>query len=420
MFNGFFKNKTIDLPTLNQHKILFFYNGLCGFPQNPHTLLLKKEKEIERKLMKMQINSEILKDSLDSVIKCVNNNNIYLPLRSLFIEITEDKVSIIGSDGNLSTIKTIRAEDNILKIVETSTILVPSLLFSNIIKKCEGTIDISSKRNILFIESGDNKYEINLSDISEYPAIDFTLHGAKLSINVKEFRDAAKNVLFAAATTDVDVIFSGVNIDYSGNIMKLIATDSYRVAYQEMEIKDSRNLNFNVSLYAKNLKEFIPEPKYMDGEVEMYVSDHKMNIVYSDTIIQSKLIDAPYKDVTKIFPEGFSKTLTIEKKELIDAIDRATVISADAFHRLRFEINQKEIKIISVKEEIGNSNVTIKTKNYVGDDLVLTVNHKFLKDALSVFNGEIQMKMNESIDRFVIIGKSNPKNKQLIAPQRSY
>ncbi|MGL5732941.1 MAG: DNA polymerase III subunit beta, partial [Metamycoplasmataceae bacterium] len=64
--------------------------------------------------------------------------------------------------------------------------------------------------------------------------------------------------------------------------------------------------------------------------------------------------------------------------------------------------------------------VIIKTKNIIGDDLIFTVNYKYLKEAIAVFEGEIQLKFNKGIERFVIIGKSNPKNKQLIAPQRSY
>ena len=368
--------------------------------------------------MKIQVNAKEIIKNLDEVNKCINSTNMLLPLRGILVDVLEDRISMIASDGTLSIIKTILPNEQVFKIEEPGRLLIPSLLFTNIIRKCDGNIEIFNKGNILFINNGTDKYEINLFDVSEYPAIDFTLMGVKLSINAKDFREAAKNVLFAASSSDVDIIFNGVNIDYSNNKMKLIATDSYRVAYQEMEVKDSRNLNFNVSIFAKNLKEFIPES--INEDVDLYVNEYKINLVYQDTVIQSKLIDAPYKDVSKIFPTGFSRTLTIEKKELIDAINKAIVISSDSFHRLRFEINQKEIKVISVKEEIGNSSVIIKTKNFIGDDLIITVNYKFLKDALSVFDGEIQIKFNEGIDRFVVIGTSNPSNKQLIAPQRSY
>lgn len=373
---------------------------------------------MKESIMKIQVNAKEFIKNLDEVSKCVNNNNIFLPLRGILLDILEDRITIIGSDGNLSIIKTIIKDEKFLKIEETGKLLIPSLLFTNVVRKCEDNIEIFNKGNILFISNGTDKYELNLFDASEFPLIDFTLQGVKLTINSKELRDAAKNVLFAASSSDVDIIFNGVNIDYSNNKMKLIATDSYRVAYEEMEIKDSRNINFNVSIFAKNLKEFIPES--INDNVDMFVNDYKINLIYQDTIIQSKLIDAPYKDVSKIFPESFSRTLTIEKKELIDAINKAIVISSDSFHRLRFEIDQKEIKIISIKEEIGNSSVVIKTKNFVGDDLIFTVNYKFLKEALSVFEGEIQLKFNNGIERFIIIGKSNPKNKQLIAPQRSY
>ncbi|MDK2819707.1 MAG: DNA polymerase III subunit beta [Mycoplasmataceae bacterium] len=368
--------------------------------------------------MKIKVNGKEFTKILEEISKCINMSNMFLPLRGFLIDVLEDRMTITGSDGNLSTIKTILQKENFLLIDEPGRILVPSSLLTNIIKKCDGMLEMNNSDNILFINSGKDKYEINLMEISEYPAIDFALLGIKLTINAKELREAAKNVLFAASSTDVDVIFNGVNIDYSDNKMKLIATDSYRVAYQEIDVVDSRNVNFNVSLFAKNLKEFIPE--FINGDVEMFVNEYKINLIFDNTIIQSKLIDAPYKDVSKIFPETFSKLLTIEKKELIDAINKAIVISSDSFHRLRFEIDQKEIKIISVREEIGNSVVTIENKSYSGEDFVLTVNYKYLKEALSVFEGEVKINFNNSIDRFVIVGKSNPKNKQLIAPQRSY
>ncbi len=394
------------------------YNGFGVYRRYPHTLLLKKEKERKESIMKIQVNAKEIIKNLDEVNKCINNNNMFLPLRGVLVEVLEDRISMITSDGTLSIVKSILPNDEVFKVQEPGRLLIPSLLFTNIIRKCEGNIEIFNKGNILFIKNGTDDYEINLFDVSEYPAIDFTLQGVKLSVNAKNLREAAKNVLFAASISDVDIIFNGVNINYDNNKMTLIATDSYRVAYQEMEVKDSRNVNFNVSIFAKNLKEFIPE--FINDDVDLFVNDYKINLVYQNTVIQSKLIDAPYKDVSKIFPTGFSKTLTIQKKELIDAINKAIVISSDAFCRLRFEINQKEIKVISVKEEIGNSSVVIPTKNFVGDDLVITVNYKFLKEALSVFDGEIQIKFNNGIDRFVIIGTSNPNNKQLIAPQRSY
>ncbi|MGL4252105.1 MAG: DNA polymerase III subunit beta [Metamycoplasmataceae bacterium] len=368
--------------------------------------------------MKIIVDAKEIIKSLDEVGKCINNANIFLPLRGILLEVIEDRMSLTGSDGNLSIIKTIHSKDNILKIEETGKLLIPSMLFANVIRKCYGNIEIFNKGNILFITNGADKYELNLFDVSEYPIIDFSLQGVKLTINAKQLRNAAKNVLFAASTSDVEVIFNGVNIDYSNNLMKLIATDSYRIAYEEIELNDSRGVSFNVSIFAKNLKEFIPDS--INDDVEMYVNDYKINLIYEDTIIQSKLIDAPYKDVSKVFPESFSRTLTIEKKELVEAINKAIVISSDTFNRLRFEIDQKEIKVISVKEEIGNSSVIIKTKNFVGDDLIFTVNYKFLKEAIAVFEGEIQLKFNNGIEKFVIIGKSNPKNKQLIAPQRSY
>ncbi|MGL5308791.1 MAG: hypothetical protein ACRC9F_01950, partial [Metamycoplasmataceae bacterium] len=174
--------------------------------------------------MKIIVDAKEIIKILDEVGKCVNNNNIFLPLRGILLEVMDDRVTIIGSDGNLSIIKTIHTNENILRIEETGKLLIPSMLFANVIRKCQGNIEIFNKGNILFITNGTDKYELNLFDSSEYPIIDFSLQGIKLTINAKRLRNAAKNVLFAASSSDVDIIFNGVNIDYSNNVMRLIAT----------------------------------------------------------------------------------------------------------------------------------------------------------------------------------------------------
>ncbi|MGL4343098.1 MAG: DNA polymerase III subunit beta [Metamycoplasmataceae bacterium] len=369
--------------------------------------------------MKIEFSKKTLLRDLEEINKAIDPANVFLPLRCFYFELQEDRMIIIGSNSNLSIKKEIlSSNEKEIKIEGIGKVLFPSSLFLNLIKKCENKITIEINSNLAIIKNDENIFEMNIQEANEYPLIDFNLYGKKITLNPSKLREAIKNVSFAAAINESEVIFNGVNICLDKNKLTFNATDSYRLASEFIEIEDSREISFNVSVYAKYLKDIVVS--YAEKMVDLYVNDFKINLVFENLIVQSKIIDSPYKNLEGVFPNSFSKKLIVDKKLFLDAVNKAVFVSSDSLNKLRFEISKQEIKIISSKDEVGRSEVIFKQFDFEGDSLIITLSYKYLKDALSVFEGPITLNFNNSIDKVVITGESNPNNKQLIAPQRTY
>ena len=368
--------------------------------------------------MKFSIDKKNLIKNLEDVYKSIDSNNIYVQLRNFYITILEKEIIIKGSNGYFSIENKIN-ENKRSSIEETGKLLIPASLFLSIVKKCDGLINFFTKNNLLIIQNVNDIYEINLLEDNDYPSIDFSLYGEKIIVNAKTLKDAIDNVIFATSQNNEEIILTGVNLKYENQKLYVSATDSYRLAQEIINIKDDRNISFDVTVTNKNIKNFIPGN--IDGDVTLYVNEHKINLIKDGTNFQSKIIDAPYKDLSNIFNIKYSKKLEINKTVLSNSINKAIITSNldTTFNKLNLLINKNKIEI-TTSDKIGRSSVTISNENfqYNGDEIFISLNFKYLKEAINVFNDKIYIHLLDS-QKPIMINSDKKENNQIISPMIS-
>ena len=365
--------------------------------------------------MEIKINKLILDNSLDLVSKGVDQNPFIPVMKGILIDAQDNKITLTGSNGEISIKNTIKVDLN-SAIITPGVALIELSMFRNIIKKMEDDIHIITDDKTMIIQSGNDKFTLNLYNKFDYPTIDFTIYGDLLKIKWHDLKEITKNVLFAASQNESSLILCCVNISAKDKKLKMLATDRHRYAEQILDIDD--NVNFNISLLSKNLKDLLSFE--FNNEINLYVSEHKVIFQVGDTIIQSKVVEQIYQDVSRIIPKEFENILTISKKEISTLLNKASVIITENYNKIKLLIKDKTLTISSSRDEIAN--VTLKTSNftYTGDELKLILNSKFLKDAISVFDDEINIYITKEPIRLVAKSKSNPNNIQLFTPLRGF
>lgn len=370
--------------------------------------------------MKFTIDKNVFVKSLDDVIKAIDSNNIYVHLRNFYIEVLDEMIVIKGSNGYFSIESKIENE-KILNIESVGSFLIPANLFSNVIKKCFGKIEIYSKNDVLYIKNNSDEYEINLINTNDYPSIDFSLYGNKIKINAAKLKNAINNVIFATSQTSEEIILSGVNFKYENGLLMITATDSFRLARETIKIQDDRNISFDVTITNKNIKNFIPTN--IENDIILYANEHKINLIHENTNFQSKIIDAPYKNVDQLFQVRFNKQLIIDKTILNNAISKATVISNSdsSYNKIYISISKEQIILSTISDEVGRTQVIIQGNDFefVSDENIdIVLNYKFLKEAINVFNDKISINLINS-KSLILIESDSSQNKQIISPMIS-
>src|SRR3989344_1119086 len=260
---------------------------------------------------------EILRDNFNnglSVAQRVVGRNLSLPIL--------DNVLIDANDGFLNITST-NLETTIKiwilsKIIKTGKALVPAkVLLSYISFLPNEKISIEAKDNNLFIDSQNSKTQIQGFNIDDYPIIpDFKQENC-LKINNEKFISGLLQVVDIASLSQSRPEISGVYFIFSQNNLKIVATDSFRLAEKSITLPVAVKKDFSFIMPQKPAKEIIGILEAKEGDLQICFSDNQVlldfpmkEVSHSQVQIISRLIEGEYPNYQDIIPTKFKTTAT--------------------------------------------------------------------------------------------------------------
>ena len=347
--------------------------------------------------MKFRCDGLELSEAISVVSKAISSKTTSQILEGIKMVCVNDKLILSATDLEMSVEKTIRAE------VETNgETVVPGRLFGEYIRKLTNEqIECElNERNQLRIAYTDSEGTLQCMEISEFPQLKEVEKSSFFEISKEDFKTLINNVYYAVAVDDSRPILKGVLIETEGNKIKAVAVDGCRLSISNKTLVNSTG-DFKIIIPGKNLNEIV---KMIDneGNIKVYVHSNNIMVDLVDTIVINRLIDGQFINYRQIVPKDFSTTVTINKEQLEDAIDRASVLSRiDKNNLVKFDIKEKNLMLTSTSE-IGNTkeNITVGVK---GEDLCISFNSKYFSDCLRVIdNAYVKMNLNSAIQPCVI------------------
>jgi len=347
--------------------------------------------------MKFRCDGLELSEAISVVSKAITNKTTSQILEGIKIVCGNDKLVLSATDLEISIEKTIRAE-----VQNGGETVVPGRLFGEYIKKLTNQqIECElNEKNQLRIVYTDSEGCLQCMEISEFPQIKELEKDNYFEISKEDFKTLINNVYYAVAQDDSRPILKGVLIETNENNIKAVAVDGCRLSISNKTLVSSTK-DFSIIIPGKNLNEIV---RMMDneGNIKVYVHSNNIMVDLGDTIVINRLIDGQFINYRQIVPKDFSTVVTINKEQLEDAIDRASVLSRiDKNNLVKFDIKEKNLMLTS-NSEIGNTkeNITVGVK---GNDLNISLNSKYFSDCLKVVNDAyVKISFNTQIQPCVV------------------
>lgn len=364
--------------------------------------------------MKFRCDGLELSEAIGVVSKAISNKTTSQILEGIKIVCENDKLILTATDLEMSVEKTIRAE-----VESTGETVVPGRLFGEYIRKLtDQQIECElNEKNQLRIAYTDSEGVLQCMEISEFPQIKEIEKENYFEIAKEDFKTLVNNVFYAVAQDDSRPILKGILFETNEKQIRAVAVDGCRLSIANKPLVSSTK-DFKIIVPGKNINEIV---KMMDGEgnIKVYVHSNNIMVDLGDTIVVNRLIDGQFINYKQIVPKDFATVVTINKSQLEDAIDRASVLSRiDKNNLVKFDIKEKNLMLTS-NSEIGNTkeNITVGVK---GNDLMISFNSKYFSDCLRVIdNPYIKLNLNSSILPCVITPCEGDDFVFLILPVRS-
>jgi DNA polymerase-3 subunit beta len=368
--------------------------------------------------MKFICEQEDLLKSINTAIKAVTSRST-LPILKGFLlksDREEGTVSLSSSDLELSI------ETKIKGIVEESgECVISAKIFSDIVRKiAPGSVIVTLGEND-YVDIKSGNYETHIQGVSseEFPKIENMEEGEELEIEKDLLAEIIKRTSFAASLEEARGIITGVLTELEKGKITMVALDGYRMAIRRAETKNETEKKFIISGRIINeIGKILSEQTDDDETVKIKVGEKRAVFRTKDTKVITRLLEGEFIKYKDIIPQDNKVKVNIKRKDLLDSIERASIIAREGKNSfIRMSMGDGFMTISSRAEE-GDTKETVEY-SIEGEGIEIGFNARYAADTLkAIQDEEILMEFNTGLSPCLVKPVEGESYEYLILPVR--
>jgi DNA polymerase III subunit beta len=363
--------------------------------------------------MKFKCEKSSLQEAISIAQKAVTGKSTMALLEGIYIKAEGNEITLVGSDADLSI------ETKFDGIVEQSgRIVVDSKLIGEIIRKLPNDeVEITSiDNNAIEIHCQKSTFNLIHMNAEDYPSLPKISENMIFTTPQSILKNMIKSTIFAIAQDETRPILTGVLFEVRDKNLNLVALDGYRLALRK-EAMDSESTISSV-IPGKTLSEV---GKILEDTEEIanitFTTNHILFNLGKTKVI-SRLLEGEFIKYNSIIPEEYNLTVTAKRSELLNCIERASLMAKEGNTNLiKFDI-QEENLIITSNSQLGKVREELSII-LQGQPLQIAFNSKYLIDVLKIMEEEeIVMEFSSSVTPCVVKNKDTDNCTYLVLPVR--
>jgi len=343
--------------------------------------------------MKFICLQENLKRGLN-IVGHVTSKNINLPiLNNILIKAEEGNIEFISTNLEIGITHQVRG-----KIESDGQFTIDSKLIGEYVNLLNGGEKVKAevKDNELKIECGNYKTRIKGESSKEFPLIPTVPRLGYYSCKSGELKKALNSVIFSVSNSENRIELTGVLFSFGSNKLSLAATDSYRLAERELNIKTNEiSGDQKIIIPAKTIQELLRVLNNLENselgeeqELRFYLAENQILFTVDSVELISRLINGHYPDYKQIIPTKTQTEIIVERVELVRAVKAAALFSKTGINDITILLSKEKMIISSFSGASGESQIELDAEIKGGDNEI-TINYRYLLDGLNNIEGEM-------------------------------
>jgi DNA polymerase-3 subunit beta len=363
--------------------------------------------------MKLQVTQENLSKALSTVARVANTRNTLPILGNVLLKTVDNRLSVAATNLDIAITHYIGS-----KVSEEGAITVPARLMQDFVSSLpSGVIDLELDENKLHITTDQYKSTINGVSAEDFPVMPAITGGTSWQIPTSVLKKGLQQTVLAASTDEARPVLTGVFLhSFDGNL-HMVATDSYRLAEKTLQKSKSDTSLLVPGSALQDMLRILG-----DNEDQVMITHDEQQVLFQvgEVELVSRLIEGAYPDYRKLIPKSFEVSATLSKADFTNITKVSSLFARESAGSVTIKIDEaaKQVSIRSVASQLGE-NTASATAEVTGSGEV-TLNSRYLLDALHVFNGDkITFSFNGKLDPCLLTEPSAKGYKHIIMPLRS-
>ena len=376
--------------------------------------------------MKFTVNRNLFLDNLNNVMHAISSRATIPILSGIKLNLTETELLLTGSDTDISIEIKIPVSDD-LTVDSTGSVVLPARFFSEIIRRLPGkefSLEVKESFQTQII-SENSEFTINGLDANNYPRLPEIPDESSFVISGKTFREIINETQFAVATQESRLVLTGVHFTFSPDKIHAVATDSHRLSSRALTLENGPQTKTDLIIPGKSLLELARIIGETDPEIKVCPGENQVLFEIGNILFYSRLLEGSYPDTERLIPTDSTTTVEFDLMELSSALDRASLLTHAGRNNvvdLTLDTKKQSAKLSGESAEIGNVEEDVNFKKLEGENLKISFNPDYLRDALKAsVTDSVIMDFTQPLRPFTVNpDKTDIDFVQLITPVRTF
>jgi DNA polymerase-3 subunit beta len=227
-------------------------------------------------------------------------------------------------------------------------------------------------------------------------------------------------VVKASSNDEARPLLTGVLFTSNEGALRLVATDSYRLAVRDIPGVQAVNTDKDLLVPSKALVELqrAASSLALDAQIGVVLTDSEIYFIAGSSSIGSRLIDGNYPDYRQLIPTAYPNQLRVAKDTLLTSLKRAKLLASDATSSVRLSMKGNGVDITTQSHDKGEVTDNVDG-DFTGDELTIAFNPNFLMEGIEAAPGdEVVLETSDSSRPAIVHGVEDQQYRYLLMPVR--
>ncbi|MFI4978272.1 MAG: DNA polymerase III subunit beta [Solirubrobacterales bacterium] len=342
--------------------------------------------------MKLSLPTTELLAQLQTVTRVASTRSAVQALSGVMISAEADSTpELLATDMEIGLRVPLKAQTE-----RSGSVVLPARLLHDVVRSLPAaqlSLELRSSEQDVELICGAATFHLRTLRVDDFPTLPTPSADTRITLPAEAFTQTVSRVARSASRDETRPVLTGVLMSASGQELRMVATDSYRLSVKETALQAPLQGSLEANVPARALQELVRIAQQAASEsVAVSVGANQVVFELGDIVLSSRLIDGQFPNYRQLLPESVDHELRLSTSELTDVVRRISLL-AQKNAPLRLSFGEGMLTVSAQTPDVGEASEAIPVP-FHGDPLEIGFNPEFLRDGLeSVESKELVLKL---------------------------
>jgi DNA polymerase-3 subunit beta len=363
--------------------------------------------------VKFRCERDVLVEALGTAGRAAAGRGTSLPVLSgVKVQLTGGQLQLTGTDLELTISVEVAVSGE-----SDGVVVLPGRLASDIVRALPGgSVSVEVTDDEARISAGRSEFSLRVLPSDEFPRLTEAV-GEPVTLASAELAAALTQVVRAASSDDARPILTGVLLAAEAGGLRLVATDSYRLAIRDLPGTTVLSEGQHVLVPSRALQELARLLSGGEEELSVRLGEREASFEVGGTRLTTVLIEGEFPPYERLIPQAQPNRLTVGREVLLEAVRRVKLLAREATP-VRLAMSVDGLELVAVTQDVGQAHESLDAK-FEGTDLTVAFNPEYLVQGIEVAPGdEVTIETVDALKPALLRVPDHPEFLYLLMPVR--